>query len=263
MHEPMPERAVYRPTERFTSKAEAYARFRPGYPKGLVDELALRGVLERDYVIADIGSGTGLLSDNFIESGHVVYGIEPNAPMSAMAEKRFKDRKNFINIDARAEATTLSDRSIDLIIVGQAFHWFEPAPSRVEFKRILRKGRAIAIVWNERQNTSSGFMTDYDRLLDKHCERHGPMDRMEDDKNEVASFFSPGTIDRFTLPNWQELDLGGAIGRLTSSSYAPNPGQPGYDEIVADLKDIFERYQTGGLVRFIYDTEVYLGRFEP
>jgi SAM-dependent methyltransferase len=263
MHEPMPERAIYSPTERFTSKAEAYARFRPGYPKGVLDELASRGALEKDYLIADIGSGTGLLSDHFIESGHVVYGIEPNAPMREMAEKRFKDRKNFISIDARAEATTLPDRSIDLIIVGQAFHWFEPGPSRVEFKRILRKGRAVAIVWNERQNTSIGFMTDYERLLDEHCERQGPMDRMEVEKEEVASFFSPGPIERFTLPNWQELDLGGAIGRLTSSSYAPDPGQPGYDEIVADLTDIFERYQTGGMVRFIYDTEVYLGRFEP
>ncbi len=257
----MSERAVYRPTERFASKAEAYARYRPGYPMELVGELSARGALEPCHVVADIGSGTGLLAEIFVGSGHKVFGVEPNAPMRAMAERRFRGQDRFVSVDGRAEATTLPGRSVDLIVVGQAFHWFEPGPTRVEFRRILKEGGSVAIVWNERQNSADGFMTEYEGLLDKHCQRHGPMDRMAAGKDEIASFFSPGPVERFTLPNYQQLDLEGAIGRLVSSSYAPDPGQPGYDEIVADLTDIFQRHQRDGVVRFVYDTEVYLGRF--
>jgi len=258
----MSDRAVYRPTERFTSKAEAYAKYRPGYPTELLSELTARGALEKGHVIADIGSGTGLLSELFVRSGHIVYGIEPNPSMRGMAEKMFKGAGNFISVDGRAERTTLQSGSVDLIIVGQAFHWFEPGPTREEFERILKKGRSAAIVWNERQKASEGFLADYERLLDKHCERHGPMDRMNVGADSIAEFFSPGPTVKFSVPNWQDLDLEGTIGRLTSSSYAPNPGQPGYDEIAADLTEIFDKHQNGGNVRFRYDTDVYLGRFE-
>ena len=63
-----------------------------------------------------------------------------------------------------------------------------------------------------------------------------------------------------SFPSVQEFDFEGLKGRLLSSSYAPDAGQPGHVEMIRDLKALFEARQEDGSVRFIYDTVVYYGR---
>jgi hypothetical protein len=58
----------------------------------------------------------------------------------------------------------------------------------------------------------------------------------------------------------QELDYAGLVGRLLSSSYAPLPGEEGYDETLARIGEIFNKHWVNGVVRVEYDTEVYAGR---
>ena len=81
-------------------------------------------------VVADVGSGTGLLARVFLGRGHRVYGVEPNAAMRAAAGEDLRGFPAFVSVAGTAEQTTLPDAGVDLVVAGQAFHWFDPAPAR-------------------------------------------------------------------------------------------------------------------------------------
>ena len=75
--------------------------------------------------IADIGSGTGILTQQLIHECSKVYAIEPNSDMRRVAEKRLRNEPGFISINGTAENTTLENESIDYITAAQSFHWFD------------------------------------------------------------------------------------------------------------------------------------------
>ena len=110
---------------RFSGKAEMYAKYRPSYPRSILKILEEEIAFNKDQIVADIGSGTGLLSKVFLENGNKVYGIEPNDEMRAFGEKFLSEWKNFISVKGTAEHTGLKDHSVDLVTAGQALHWFD------------------------------------------------------------------------------------------------------------------------------------------
>src|SRR5487761_1306376 len=106
-------------TERFTSRVNAYRKYRPHYPKAVIEALRDHTGLRVSHVIADVGSGTGISSEIFLEHGNFVYGIEPNQAMREAGEDYLSSYKNFRSIEGTAEETTLPDHSVDYIIAGQ------------------------------------------------------------------------------------------------------------------------------------------------
>lgn len=134
------------PTQRFSDRAEAYAKYRPGYPDELYGLLQRDAGLKTGSPVADLGSGTGLLTKLFLDHGHRVYAVEPNAEMRRAAETQFAGEPNFVNVSGRAEATTLPAQCVDLVAAGQAFHWFDPVAARLEIRRILRPGGQVALI---------------------------------------------------------------------------------------------------------------------
>ena len=133
-------------TTRFSNRVDDYVRHRPGYPNELVQTLQFEAGLKPDAVVADIGSGTGISSDLFLRLGCTVHGVEPNSAMRAAAEARFAGQPRFHSRDATAEATSLPDASVDMVVAGQAFHWFDPEAAYLEFKRILRPGGNVVLI---------------------------------------------------------------------------------------------------------------------
>src|SRR5258707_10267218 len=123
--------------QRFSNRAADYVRYRPGYPSEALDVLGKECGLHPGHVIADIGSGTGFLSELFLKSGNRVYGVEPNEAMRQAGEEYLAAYDGFSSINGSAEATTLDDASIDFVTAGQAFHWFQKDAARKEFRRIL------------------------------------------------------------------------------------------------------------------------------
>src|SRR6266568_4325936 len=112
--------------QRFSNRVADYARYRPGYPPAVLDLLRTECGLRPGHVIADIGSGTGLLSELLLKNGNRVFGVEPNEAMRQAGEEHLASYDGFTSVNGSAEATTLLNASVELVTAAQAFHWFEP-----------------------------------------------------------------------------------------------------------------------------------------
>ncbi|HVK08056.1 MAG TPA: class I SAM-dependent methyltransferase [Gemmataceae bacterium] len=249
-------------TSRFGSRVADYVRYRPGYPSEVLGLLRREGVLPPAAVVADIGSGTGLSAVPFLNDGHTVYGVEPNAEMRAAAEELLAGYPMFYSVNGTAEATNLPTASIGLAVAGQAFHWFDPPKARAEFVRILRPDGAAALVWNTRETDTTPFLRGYEHLLRTYGTDYKEVVHTNVSADTLAAFFGPGGYRRFTLPNEQRFDLDGVLGRTRSSSFVPTEGHPNYEPLYAGLRRLFDAEAVNGVVRFEYETELYLGRME-
>ncbi|HXC34326.1 MAG TPA: class I SAM-dependent methyltransferase [Candidatus Acidoferrales bacterium] len=245
------------PTKRFSNRVENYVRYRPGYPAEIIALLRDECGLTPESVIADIGSGTGKLSELFLNAGCQVFGVEPNKEMRAAGERM--NHPNFTSVDASAEETTLPGHGVNFITAGQAFHWFDRDRCRAEFLRILKPGGWIVIIWNDRRDDTAPFLVAYENLLGEFGTDYNQAHHRRADKPEVIRAFF-GIEPRFkNFHNVQHFDLEGLKGRLLSSSYAPVAGHPKYEEMLAELKQIFDTHQKNGTVAFEYDTHLYYG----
>ena len=248
------------PTERFSNRVADYIKWRPSYPAEVIDILRDRCRLTREWLVADIGSGPGNLTRLFLGNGNPVIGVEPNREMREAGEALLAAFDHFTNVDGSAEATGLSDESVDLVVAGQAFHWFEPTASRAEFQRILRGKKPVALIWNERRLSGSPFLEGYEALLHRHCTDYAQVQhRSGHDQAALARFFGSTDYGIDEVPYAQHFDLEGLRGRLLSSSYAPAPGEPGHDAMMAELDELYPVTSHGGTVAFEYDTRVFSG----
>lgn len=250
---------VVDPTQRFSSRVENYVKYRPHYPAAVLDLLHRECELTPASVIADIGSGTGISAELFLAHGNPVYGVEPNAEMRAAAEHQFAGNSRFISAAARAEATTLPDACADFVVAGQAFHWFDAPAARTELRRILKPAGWVVLMWNERRFAQTPFDRAYEHLLRTYGTDYAEVVHRRTDQDATFAFFAPGGCQYAAFPNEQTFDFAGLRGRLLSSSYIPGPDQPAYEPMLAELRRIFDAYQTAGRIDFGYETHVYYG----
>jgi len=243
-----------KPTERFTGKVDNYAKYRPTYPDGVIDFLIKQTGLQKDWNIADIGSGTGIFSALLLKQGYKVWCVEPNKAMREEGERRLQKFTKFTSVAGSGEKTGLQDRSIDLITVAQAFHWVDQGLAKAEFKRILKTPGYIALIWNIR-STATPFLQKFEQLkIDFGTDYKATRMLKEPD---IQSFFEPASFVYECVPHSQLLDYDGLQGQLLSTSYVVTEG-PKYETMLAALKELFEQYQENGLVKIDYDTKVYL-----
>jgi len=245
--------------ERFTNRVDDYVRARPGYPPDVIAALGSECGLTPQSIVADVGSGTGLLTKLLLENGNEVYGVEPNDAMRIAGEEFLKGYGRFHSVYGSAEDTKLKSASVDFVTAGQAFHWFAPAAARREFVRILRPGGWVAIVWNERLKDTSPFLRAYEDLLKTFSTDYGSVAEKWPTPRALREFFSPQPFEEKTFPNVQIMDYEGARGRLLSSSYAPAQGTPKHEPMIDELKRIVALHGENGQVRFEYTTHIYYG----
>lgn len=247
--------------DRFTGRVDDYVRARPGYPKAIVEDLAVAGVLAAGAIVADVGAGTGISTELFLAAGYEVVGIEPNAPMRAAAEAALARFPRYRSQAGSAEQTGLPDASVDLVVAAQAFHWFDPAPTRAEFRRILRPPGWVALIWNARRSTGTAFLEAYENLLLEFGTDYAQVGHRGVGGERLAAFFG-GPFATRRYDNRQALDLAGLRSRLLSSSYIPAAGEPAHAAMLARLAETFAAYAVDGQVEFLYDTEVHTGRLQ-
>jgi len=246
------------PEQRFSNRVENYIRYRPSYPPGVIHLLEREAMLSPDSEIADIGSGTGIFSELLLKAGYRVNGIEPNQAMREAAERLLAGYPRFHSVSGSAQETTLPDESMDLIVSAQAYHWFDTPEARAEFRRVLRPGGKIALIWNERHLDTTPFLRDYEALLRNFGTDYAEI-RHENIGPGSLELLFPGGYTTRAFPNSQHFDYEGLEGRLQSSSYTPAPGRPGHEKMLEELRRLFGLHQKDGQVSIDYDARVYLG----
>ncbi|WP_010280843.1 class I SAM-dependent methyltransferase [Bacillus timonensis] len=241
-------------TDKFTDKAEIYAKSRPSYP------LDSKAGLNKDCLIADIGSGTGILSRQLLGRGCTVIGVEPNDDMRTVAEQTIKHGSRFISIKATAENTTLNDNSIDLITVAQAFHWFDMEQFRLECQRILKEDAKVALVWNSRHG-SSEINKECGDICKKYCPNFkGFSGGMEEKPIPFHQFFKDGKYEFTYFRNDLQHNLDEFLGRYLSASYSPKVTDMEYTPFITALTKLFEKYSNKDTIIIPNRTRSYLGK---
>ncbi len=249
------------PKQRFSNRVDDYVKYRPSYPAEILTILRDQFGFSAESRVADIGSGTGLLTQLFLDHGNPVWAVEPNDPMRHSAETLLHDYPHLASVAASAEATTLPDACIDWIAAGQAFHWFEPEATAREWQRILRPNGHVVLVWNTwEQENPTPFMQAYSTLIQRHALDFATASRTKK-QDDVSQFFD-GEPDAFTLPNPHRYTWDQVLGRVRSSSYMPTPDQPSYAPMLADLRALFDQFAENDTISFDYETKLYVGHLK-
>jgi len=245
---------------RFSDRVEDYVKYRPHYPSVILSYLRDLYTFGPGWVVADIGSGTGISTSLFLDFGNRVIAIEPNREMRLKAEELLADKSGFVSVEGTAENTGLADSSVDLIVAGQAFHWFDPAGARREFSRIARPGAVVALIWNERLILSA-FEKEYEDLIVEYSGDYAAINHKNITDAQIGDFFHPQSFLLRSFENEQRFDFDGLKGRLLSSSYIPKEG-PRVPAMLDELHALFDRHAAGGRVRVGYETKMYTGMLD-
>jgi len=248
-------------TSRFSDRVENYVRYRPGYPREAIDALRSECGLSPTHAVADIASGTGIWTRMLLENGNHVFAVEPNGEMRAAGERSLTGYPNFTSMEGTAEDTGLTDHSVDLVTAAQAGHWFNREKARREFVRILKPDGWLFLMWNERCVDTTPFLRAYEAMLLTYGTDYEDV-RHERTTDAVNEFFDPDPYQERTFDMRQEFDYTGLEGRLLSSSYAPGPGHPKHEPMLAELRRIFEAHAVEDRVAFDYKTRVYFGQLQ-
>jgi len=232
--------------------------------------------LSDTHVIADVGSGTGILTELFLKNGNTVIGVEPDPTMRAGAKEYLKDFPNFVSLAGSAEATALPDQSVDSIAVGQAFHWFDLKKTRPEFKRILKPGGWVVLVWNGQRVGGTPFLDELQRFWEdeRFTKRSSSQSHARQEKRAqtyrlnpglvreelLDPFFGPGEYVQKIFDNPLYCDLDGLKGRILSNALALEPDDQLYSEMLEAIEKIFTEHQVNGMVTIEHDTRVVYGQ---
>jgi SAM-dependent methyltransferase len=252
-------------TARFTGRAGYYSSYRPRYPDQVVTHLEDEGVLKTGSLIADIGAGTGISSELLLRRGYGVVAVEPNEDMRKLAEASLARYPGYSSTGGTAEDTKLEAASVDCVLAAQAFHWFDPPRARREFRRVLRPGGRVVLLWNRRRK-GVPFLEAYEQLLRDHCPDY--VARQKKDREEihstVADFYGGHGAFRFLRIDNSRLVEGfdALLGGVMSASYAPLPGDWRHATLVDGLRVLFDRFAVEGRLSFEYDLHIYWGGLE-
>jgi SAM-dependent methyltransferase len=235
--------------EKFSGRVTEYERYRLRYPMAVIEILTARCGLRREDLVADVGAGTGMLSELFLENGNAVVAIEPNDEMRAVCEQLASAWPGLTVRKATAEATGLEDASVNFIAVGRAWHWFDREAAVAEFRRVLKGGGWVGLVSNRRYKDGSAESAAFESILAEFGKRYGDTDRETRQVSEVAPLFRDGVVVREELRGEQVLTLEEFLGQTQSFSAAPLSGDAQYEEMQLALRDFFARFQQDGVLR--------------
>jgi SAM-dependent methyltransferase len=188
----------------FGAAAAAYERARPSYPEAALDWLLPAGARR----VLDLGAGTGKLTRQIQARGLEVVAVEPSDGMRAELSRALPD---VVALAGSAERIPLDDTSVDAVLVGQAWHWFDPARAVPEVARVLAPGGQLGLVWNIR-DLSDPWMEAFSRLEPAH-------DNSEADS--LAPRVGPpfGSVERFDIAWRGPTTADALIDLLASRSY--------------------------------------------
>lgn len=246
-------------TLKFTGRANVYAKARPNYALEFIDFLYNDVGMNSSSIIADIGSGTGILSNALLEKGSTVYCVEPNNDMRKTAENNLSDFTNFHSVRGTAENTTIGTGCVDFIVVAQAFHWFNVENFKIECQRILNPNGKVILVWNSRVSTSE-FVKENALICKKYCPNFaGFSGGVEHIDGNIAGFFNNNfELRRFS--NDLKFDKIKFVERCMSASYSLKEADREFKSYIFELEALYEKYSVDDILTMPNETIAYIGK---
>lgn len=243
-------------TNRFDGKSELYENARPKYATELFEYLKSTLNIPVGSVFADIGSGTGIFTEQLLSYGYKVFAVEPNSDMLKKAEEKLSRNENFISVNGDDHNMNLPDRSVDYLTAAQAFHWFDPEPFKKECKRVLKPGGKVIIIYNSRDEKADCTKALEELRYKYNSEFHGFSNGISDKK--CIAFFD-GKCNIYRANNNQKYDRQRYINRLLSSSYSINESDERYPKYLKEIHRIFDMFSTNGFITVPTNTVAYIG----
>jgi len=245
-------------TKKFSGLAEDYTQGRPAYAQNFIKLLREEFGLDKNCTVADIGSGTGKLSKQILELGSIVYCVEPNDDMRAVARRELRTYNNFKSVCGEASDTTLNSCSVDFVTAAQSFHWFDTEKFKAECKRILKPDGMVILVWNTRDMSSQFNVKSYE-IYKKYCPMFkGYHNGMKDDNKRITDFFD-NKCQRVSFENPICFTKEKFILRSLSASYSIQNGNENFESYIKELEDLFDEYCENGIVTMKNNTVAYIG----
>lgn len=237
-----------------SEKAALYEKYRLPYPKEMVDDLLSHtGHAE---LIADIGAGTGQLARLFAPQCSKVYAVEPDNAMRTVASDVLKGYPNIHIVNASAELTTLPDGSIDLIVIGNAFHRFKEEAIE-ELRRILKPSGWVALI--SYTFTDAAFSN---LLFSKLSELKNLTARQTKTMHHLSPdrLFGVHPVQTLSYPRSVNEDWEVFWGSARSGIEAPEPHDDDFEPFKAVNQEIFDSLSVDGHIRIEYETRVVFGQ---
>ena len=176
----------------FGPVADAYERGRPSFPR----EAAAWLVGQEPATVLELGAGTGKLTRELVALGHDVHATDPDPAMLKVLSRHLPDTRVS---EAGAEELPVPDRSVDVVVAAQSFHWFDHDRALPEIARVLRPGGHLALLWNVR-NERIPWVRRLGHLM-------GDSNQWADEVAQplvLSELF--GFVDEATFPHWQEIN---------------------------------------------------------
>lgn len=233
----------------FGSIAELYERVRPGYPAEAVDWFLSDGSASRGLRIADVGTGTGKLTDALLAPGRAVTAVDPDPGMLAVLAAKHPE---VTTVTGTAEQLPFADASFDAVTFGQSWHWVDPPRGSTEVARVLRPGGSLGLFWNIR-DAREPWVAEFADILGHQSadelmlEAGGPVVTGPLEFEAMREFAWTSTIDVPTL-----VDLAATHGFVITASEADRR------EMLDAVGALGERVaDPDGIVRLPYRLYVY------
>jgi ubiquinone/menaquinone biosynthesis C-methylase UbiE len=247
-------------TDRFSGRVQAYLTYRPRFPREIVPFLREHDALPIGAVVADIGAGTGMLAEVFLEARHRVIAVEPNVEMLEACRALAARHAALEVVEGAAELTTLPDASVDLITVGRAMHWFDWPRAHREFTRILRPAGWVLNASNGHSDKGAPVSNLLSEILRKYRTDSAEADTTRNFEERLQGFLDTSSWHRAMLHHSMTVDFAALLGYAESLSAIPRPGERGYDGMVAELRAVFEEHQRDGTLVTPLTCNLHLGR---
>lgn len=213
----------------FGDVAAAYDRARPSYPREAAAWLAG----EQPTTVLELGAGTGKLTSVLVELGHDVHATDPDEQMLEVLRERLPDVRATV---ATAEELPVGDASYDVVVVAQAFHWFDHDRALPEIARVLKPGGRLSVVWNAR-DVRIPWVRRFGELI-------GTQENLASiEPLETSELF--GEVESGTFRHWQVVDRESIADLALSRSNIATLDAQGRAAKVAEVVAFYDDYGRG------------------
>lgn len=215
----------------FGPVAEAYDRGRPSFPREAAAWLAG----DRPATVLELGAGTGKLTRELVALGHDVHASDPDQAMLDILGRHLPDVRVS---QSGAEEIPLPDRSVDVVVAAQSFHWFDHDRALPEIARVLRPGGHLALAWNWRDERIP-WVRRLGRII-------GSQDAgtVETAQPLVLSELF-GFVEEATYPFWQQIDQHSLRDLVLSRSNVAVLDEEGREAKLAEVAAFYAEFGRG------------------